>query len=71
MKLPIISGFKFIKIFTKHFGFRIIGRQGSHVTLTNDVVMITVPLHKELAKGTLTAILKDAMIPREEFLKHT
>jgi predicted RNA binding protein YcfA (HicA-like mRNA interferase family) len=70
MKLPVISGFKLIKILTKHFGFRILGREGSHVTLTNDVVMITVPLHEELAKGTFSAILKDAGISREDFLKH-
>lgn len=69
-KLPIISGHKLIKILVKYFGFRILRRKGSHMTLTNDIVFITVPLHRELDKGTLRAILKDAKISREEFLEY-
>jgi predicted RNA binding protein YcfA (HicA-like mRNA interferase family) len=68
-KLPIVSGSKLIKILTKYFGFRVLRQKGSHVTLTNDVSFITVPLHPELDKGTLNAILKDAKIKREEFIK--
>ena len=66
-KLPVISGQKLIKILTKNFGFRVLRQKGSHVTLTNDNSFITVPLHPELDKGTLRAILKDARIEREEF----
>lgn len=40
------------------------------MTLTNDIVFITVHLHPELDKGTLKAILKDARISREEFLEY-
>ncbi|HLC39782.1 MAG TPA: type II toxin-antitoxin system HicA family toxin [archaeon] len=68
-KLPIISGFELIKILTKYFGFRIIRQKGRHVTLTNDIAFITIPLHNELAKGTLNSILKDANISRKDFLK--
>lgn len=70
VKLPVISGYELIKILTKHFGFRTLRQKGSHVTLTNDIVFITVPLHDELDKGTLNSILKDADISREEFLKY-
>jgi len=70
MKLPTISGFKLIKILTKYFGFEVLRQKGSHVTLTNGVIFITVPLHSELDKGTLNAILKDANISREEFLEY-
>ncbi len=69
-KLPVISGQKLIKILTKHFGFRVLRQSGSHVTLTNDVSFITVPLHPELDRGTLRAILGDAAIEREEFMKY-
>ena len=69
-KLPVISGYELIKILTKHFSFRFLRQKGSHVTLTNDIFFITVPLHKELDKGTLNAILKDANISREDFLKY-
>ena len=69
-KLPRISGAKVIKILTKFFGFRTLRQRGSHVTLTNDLVFLTVPLHDELDRGTLLAILKDAGIPRNEFLDY-
>ncbi len=59
-----------IKILTRHFGFRVLRQRGSHATLTNDVSFITVPLHPELDKGTLRAILNDARIGREEFLQY-
>ncbi|MHB2036543.1 MAG: type II toxin-antitoxin system HicA family toxin [Nitrososphaerales archaeon] len=37
-------------------------QKSSHVTLTNDICFITVPLHAELDRGTLIAILNDARI---------
>ena len=70
MKLPRISGSKLIKIMSKYFGFRTLRQKGSHVTLTNDLVFVTVPLHKELDRGTLLAILKDSNISREDFLEY-
>lgn len=70
IRLPVISGHELIKILTKYFGFRVLRQKGSHVTLTNDVAFITIPLHDELARGTLNAILKDADISREEFLEY-
>ncbi len=69
-KLPVVSGVELIKILTKHFGFKAIRQSGSHITLTNDISFITVPLHPELDRGTLNAILKDAKISREEFMKY-
>ena len=69
-KLPVISGFELIKILTKYFGFQVLRQKGSHVTITNAIAFITVPLHPELDKGTLSAILKDAGISREEFIKY-
>jgi len=69
-KLPRISGKDLLRILTKQFGFRVLRQKGSHVTLTNDKVFITVPLHPELDTGTLNAILKDANIDREDFLKY-
>ena len=69
-KLPRISGQKLIKILTKFFGFRTLRQKGSHVTITNDLVFLTVPLHPELDKGTLLSILRDANIPRSDFLEY-
>ena len=69
-KLPRISGAKLIKILTKFFGFRTLRQRGSHVTLTNDLFFITVPLHTELDRGTLLSILRDANISRDDFLEY-
>lgn len=69
-RLPAISGKDLIKILTKHFGFRVLRQRGSHVTLTNGISFITVPLHPELDRGTLRAILNDARIRREEFMDY-
>ena len=68
-KLPRISGAEVIKILSKFFGFRALRQRGSHVTLTNDSVFLTVPLHKELDRGTVLAILRDAGISRDDFLE--
>ncbi|MDG7025031.1 MAG: type II toxin-antitoxin system HicA family toxin [Nitrososphaerota archaeon] len=69
-RLPAVSGKDLIKILTKRFGFRVLRQRGSHVTLTNDSSFITVPLHPELDKGTLRAVLNDAKISREDFLEY-
>jgi predicted RNA binding protein YcfA (HicA-like mRNA interferase family) len=68
-KLPRISGNDLLRILTKHFRFKALRQKGSHITLTNDEVFITIPLHPELDTGTLNAILKDAEITRDEFLQ--
>lgn len=69
MRLPIISGKELIKILYKNFGFRPIRQRGDHVTITDDKVFVTVPLHRELDIGTLNSILDDCDVSREDFLK--
>jgi predicted RNA binding protein YcfA (HicA-like mRNA interferase family) len=68
-RLPVISGRSLIRILMKRFGFRVLRQRGSHATLTNDISFITVSLHSELDIGTLQAILQDARIERDEFMK--
>lgn len=69
-KLPRISGLELVKLLSKNFRFKPIRQKGSHVTLTNDTIYLTVPLHKELDRGTLNAILKRANIELQEFMKY-
>lgn len=70
-KLPAnISGEKVVKVLTK-LGYKIDHQTGSHIILRADNYQfrrITVPNHKELAKGTLRAIIKQVGLSREEFL---
>jgi len=69
VKLPVISGAETIKILI-HAGFVQVRQKGDHVRLEkylkNETLKITVPLHRELKKGTLLRILKDTRITREE-----
>ena len=69
-KLPVLSADKVTKALKKA-GFEIERQSGSHIHLWNDEkrVLVTVPNHKELAKGTLIAIIRQSKLRREEFLK--
>ena len=68
-KLPVLSAKDVIKILRK-FGFAIYRQTGSHIHLWNEVrkLLVTVPNHPELAKGTLISIMKQAKLERKEFL---
>lgn len=60
-KLPIISGEHLIRAL-KHAGFSVVRQKGSHVSFNRKNVegreyRTVVPLHKELARGTLSDIL--------------
>jgi predicted RNA binding protein YcfA (HicA-like mRNA interferase family) len=69
-KLPHISGKEAINVFQK-LGFHIhIARQkGSHVVLRKANAGCGIPLHRELAAGTLSSALKQANLTAEEFLE--
>jgi predicted RNA binding protein YcfA (HicA-like mRNA interferase family) len=66
-ELPIISGKKAIKIF-ENLGFKIIRQRGSHVVLRKGNSGCVIPVHKELAVGTLRSAIKQAGITAEEFI---
>ena len=71
MKLPQISGLELIKRLKKN-GFMAIRQKGSHVRLEKfdgEQIKLTVPLHQNLKKGTLSRIIKDAGFTIEEFFK--
>ena len=71
-KLPTnLSGEKVIKIFIK-LGYETDHQTGSHIILRYIKPphrRLTVPKHASLAKGTLRAIIKQAGLTREEFLR--
>lgn len=71
-KLPVVSGKQTIKALRKS-GFIVMRQQGSHVMLKKvterQTIKVTVPLHKELKKGTLKRILDVAELSTTEFLR--
>lgn len=71
-KYPILSPKKIIKIMTQKFGFEKISQKGSHVKYKNFYTqrIFIIPMHKEIAEGTLKSILEQANVELEEFLKY-
>ena len=66
-KLPVLSGNAFIAALQKA-GFQVVRQKGSHVSLQKRDYKTVVPLHDELARGTLLAILKQCGLSRDELL---
>ena len=67
-KLPIISGAEAIKAFKKA-GWTQDRQKGSHVVLVKPDYrfVLTVPLHPELDRGTLRALIRAAGLTVDEF----
>ena len=71
-KLPGLSGADVIRALER-LGFVQVRQRGSHVVLRRQTpggaVGCVVPLHRELASGTLRGVLKQAGVTLEEFLE--
>jgi predicted RNA binding protein YcfA (HicA-like mRNA interferase family) len=67
-RLPVCSGEKAIRAFERA-GWNRDRQKGDHVILfkSGAVVVLTVPLHKELAKGTLRRLIRDSGMTVEKF----
>jgi predicted RNA binding protein YcfA (HicA-like mRNA interferase family) len=67
-KLPVCSGAETIRAFERA-GWRRDRQKGSHVSLTKAAakVVLTVPLHSELAPGTLRKLIRLSGLSVEEF----
>jgi len=70
-KLPVVSGEELMGALGK-FGYVAVRQKGSHVRLPHPSdtqrLPVTVPLHKEIAFGTLRRILRDAGIGVDQLL---
>ena len=69
-RLPRLSGEQIVKILER-MGFEQSRQRGSHVTLKKETpegaLGCVVPMHKEVAVGTLRSILRQAHLTIEEF----
>lgn len=66
-----MSGKEVIKMLSK-VGFQTVRQKGSHVILVKETAdgkrSTVVPLHKEVDKGTLLEIIRQAGLKKEEFI---
>jgi predicted RNA binding protein YcfA (HicA-like mRNA interferase family) len=67
-KLPPLSGREIIRGLER-LGFERIAQSGSHVKLRRAGISCVVPLHREVKRGTLAGILRQAQLTSEEFMQ--
>jgi predicted RNA binding protein YcfA (HicA-like mRNA interferase family) len=69
-RLGNISGKEAVKAFQKA-GWQPIGQVGSHLVMVKPGVRVnlSIPQHKELSVGTLRALIRNAGLTVDEFLK--
>ena len=73
VKLHRVSGNQAIRAL-EHLGFVRVRQRGSHVVMkkvtSEGAIGCVVPLHRELAIGTLRGILRQAKVTPEQFLEN-
>lgn len=67
-RLPVVSGAETVAALRKA-GFEEISQRGSHVKLRSAEATVIVPLHQELAPGTLRSVLRQLGMAVEDFTK--
>lgn len=68
MKLPVLSGREVVRAFEK-LGWRIARQKGSHIILIKpgELATLSVPDHREVAKGTLRGLIRNANLTVSDF----
>ncbi len=66
-RLPILSGREMVRILST-IGYKEVRRQSSHIRLSHSSKKsITIPDYKDIGRGLLRKILRDAEITPQEF----
>jgi predicted RNA binding protein YcfA (HicA-like mRNA interferase family) len=68
--LPVISGAELVKVFQK-CGWNIARQSGSHIIMIKEgeIASLSIPNHREVAKGTLRSLIRAANLTVDEFLR--
>jgi predicted RNA binding protein YcfA (HicA-like mRNA interferase family) len=66
--IPVATGREVVRAFGE-FGWRVSRQSASHIILTKpgEMVTLSVPDHKEVARGTLRSLIRAAGLTVEEF----
>jgi predicted RNA binding protein YcfA (HicA-like mRNA interferase family) len=67
--LPALSGREVVKVFQEN-GWHIARQRGSHIILVKDrhVATLSVPDHREVAKGTLRSLIRASGLTPDQFI---
>ena len=66
--LPVLSGQELVRIFERH-GWTKARQKGSHIILTQpgSIASLSIPDHREVARGTLRSLIRYSGLTPEEF----
>ncbi|HVX85753.1 MAG TPA: type II toxin-antitoxin system HicA family toxin [Phycisphaerae bacterium] len=68
-RLPVCSGADAVKAFGR-LGYVVDHQTGSHIILRHpNGRRLTVPNHREIAKGTLRSLIREAGLTKEQFVE--
>ena len=69
--LPVLSGKEVVKVFQR-LGWTVARQSSSHIVMTRqgEIASLSIPDHKEVAKGTLRSLIRSANITVDEFIKN-
>lgn len=67
-QIPALSGNDVLKVF-EQFGWEFSRQSGSHMVMIKDGEMasLSIPKHREVAKGTLRSLIRSANLTVDEF----
>ena len=68
--IPVLSGRKVLKAF-ESLGWQVARQKGSHIILIKpgSIATLSVPDHKEVARGTLRSLIRASGLTVSEFLE--
>jgi predicted RNA binding protein YcfA (HicA-like mRNA interferase family) len=71
-QVPLLSGREVVRAFEK-FGWQVARQRGSHIILVKESARATlsVPDHKEVARGTLRSLIRAAGLTVDEFVRES
>lgn len=69
-QLPILSGTEVVKVFER-LGWEFVRQSGSHMIMVKDgeIASLSIPKHREVAKGTLRGLIRSANLTIDEFVR--
>ncbi|MCC5608797.1 type II toxin-antitoxin system HicA family toxin [Nostoc sp. CHAB 5834] len=67
--LPVLNGREVVRVF-ESFGWEVARQSGSHIILVKEgeLAILSVPEHREVAKGTLRSLIRTAGLTVNEFV---
>jgi predicted RNA binding protein YcfA (HicA-like mRNA interferase family) len=67
--LPVLSGREAVRVF-ENLGWQFARQNASHIILskTGEIATLSVPDHREIAKGTLRSLIRTAGLTVPEFI---